>query len=94
MTQTEKQEMLQRQQEIIINREAQLRQKDYIGTKIAMGVATVEDYREEIAQTEQWRREINEAEKEIERLEAMETEEDMQAGAEGMQAGEPPAAVG
>ena len=35
---------------------------DYIGTKIAMGVATKEDYAEEIAYTEQLRARIRELE--------------------------------
>lgn len=35
---------------------------DYIGVKIAMGVATKEEYAEQIAYTEQLRREINELE--------------------------------
>lgn len=59
-------------QTVIINdRLAQLSSKDYIGTKIAMGVATREEYSEEIAQTEQWRNELNAARQELARLEAI-----------------------
>ena len=41
---------------------------DYIGVKIAMGVAEIEEYADKIAQTEELRRQVNEAEAEIERL--------------------------
>lgn len=56
------------------DRLAMLKSKDYIGTKIAMGVSTKEDYAEEIALTEQWRSELNAAEAEIARLDALEPE--------------------
>ncbi|WP_448901263.1 hypothetical protein [Eubacterium sp.] len=39
---------------------------DYIGVKIAMGVATKEDYADEIARTEQLRKNIRKLEKLIE----------------------------
>ena len=76
MTQSEKDYMIQRQREIILRCEANLRSKDYIGTKIAMGVATKKEYEDEIAKTEQWRSELNAALEEIARLEAVETEEE------------------
>jgi len=41
---------------------AELKDYDYIGTKIAMGVATKEDYAEEIAYTETLRQRIRELE--------------------------------
>lgn len=75
MTQQEIQAAINAQQSIILDREAQLKTKDYIGTKIAMGVATCEDYADDIAQTEQWRTDINMAQAEIARLEAIEPEE-------------------
>ena len=74
MTQQEINDAIQHQQEIILDREAQLRQKDYVGTKIAMGVATIEDYADVIAQTEVWRDDINAAKDEITRLEAIKPE--------------------
>ena len=43
----------------------ELRRYDYIGVKIAMGVATKEDYAVEIAHTETLRRRINELEGEM-----------------------------
>ena len=48
-----------------------LQSKDYIGIKIAMGVATHEDYADEITQTEAWRLRINEVLDEIAELEAI-----------------------
>lgn len=79
MTQFEQQQLLNAQQTIILDRQAWLREKDYIGTKIAMGVATKEEYAAEIAQTEEWRAEINAAEAEIARIETMEVEEEREA---------------
>ena len=71
MTQNEIYEAIQQQNEIILDREARLRQKDYIGTKIAMGVAKIADYKDVITQTETWRADINAAQEEIARLEAL-----------------------
>lgn len=75
MTQQEIQSAINAQQSIILDREAQLKTKDYIGTKIAMGVATRDDYADDIAKTEQWRADINAAQAEIALLEAVEPEE-------------------
>lgn len=49
--------------ERIIELERLLASKDYIGVKIATGCATIEDYAEEIAQCEEWRKEIRELKK-------------------------------
>ena len=49
--------------ERIAKLERLLASKDYIGVKIATGCATVEDYAEEIAQCEEWRKEIRELKK-------------------------------
>ena len=75
MTQIEKQELLNEQYAIILDREAKLRSYDYIGVKIAMGVAKKSDYAEQIAETVVWRADINAAQDEIARLEAIEVEE-------------------
>ena len=75
MTQQDIQAAINVQQSIILDREAKLKTKDYIGTKIAMGVATREDYADDIAQTQQWRADINAAQAEIARLEDVEPEE-------------------
>ena len=46
--------------EVQINqRKDRLKEYDYIGIKIAMGVATVDEYADEIAYTQQLRAEIN-----------------------------------
>lgn len=75
MKQSEILDAIQHQQEIILNRESKLRQKDYVGTKIAMGVAKVADYKDVIMQTETWRADINAAQDEIARLEKLIPEE-------------------
>lgn len=77
MTRQEINEQIQLNQDIIRDREARLAAKDYIGVKIAMGVSGKSDYADEIAQTEVWRREINSAQAEIERLSALEPEEEL-----------------
>lgn len=84
MTQQEIQAAINAQQSIILDREAKLKTKDYIGTKIAMGVATREDYADDIAQTKQWRADINAAQAEIAQLEAVEPEEPTAEGEQTM----------
>ena len=49
----------------IDERKTKLAEYDYIGVKIAMGVATREEYAEQIAETERLRTEINELENEL-----------------------------
>ena len=56
----------------------QLKSKDYIGVKIAMGVARKTDYTEEIAQTEVWRAELNQKMARRDELLAMFDEEEVQ----------------
>ncbi len=91
MTNTEKQELIQRQQEIILNREALLSKSDYIAAKIAEGKATKTEYKDKIAERQQWRDDINNAETEIARLEAIETEEEVQDVEEAAPENEVPA---
>lgn len=55
----------QQKQDRIIELKNLLKTKDYIGVKIATGVATKEDYAEEIKQCELWREEIRKLEGEI-----------------------------
>ena len=69
-------EQINAQQTIILDREGKLTATDYIAAKIAEGKATKEEYAEKIAQRQQWRDDINAAKDEIERLEAVEPEED------------------
>lgn len=54
-------EELGKQVDIDILKE-ELRQYDYIGVKIAMGVATIEEYADKIAYTEELRSRIRELE--------------------------------
>lgn len=75
MTQNEKQSLLNEQYLIVNNAEAQLKATDYIAAKIAEGKATKTEYKAEIDLRQQWRDQINVAQEEIARLEAIETEE-------------------
>lgn len=70
MTKSDIQSLLNEQHSIILDREAKLKDYDYIGVKIAMGVSKKSDYTEQIAQTEQWRQDINAAQARIGELEA------------------------
>ena len=68
--------LINEQQTIILDREGKLTTTDYIAAKIAEGKATKEEYAEKIAERQQGRDDINAAKDEIERLEAIEPEED------------------
>ena len=76
MKQTEINDAIQRQNEIILDRKARLSKTDYIAAKIAEGVATREDYQEQLAERQQWREEINAATVRIEELEAEQPEDE------------------
>lgn len=69
MKQQEICDAIQRQNEIILDRKALLSNTDYIAAKIAEGSATKEEYREQIAERQRWREEINAAEERIAELE-------------------------
>ena len=71
MKQSEKNVLLNEQYTIILDREAKLTSTDYIAAKIAEGKATVEEYAEKVEQRQQWRNDINAAQEEIARLEAL-----------------------
>lgn len=75
MTKIEIQELVNEQQSIIADREAKLKATDYVALKIAEGKATKTQYADTLAQRQQWRDEINAAQAEIERLQAMESKE-------------------
>ena len=70
MTKSDIQSLLNEQHSIILDREAKLKDYDYIGVKIAMGVSKKSDYTEQIARTERWRQDINAAQARIAELEA------------------------
>lgn len=78
MKREEVNKQLNEQYTIILNCESELSSMDYIGTKIAMGVATKEDYTEQIAQTEVRRQQIRDAKAEIERLKAIVPDDDVE----------------
>lgn len=64
------------QQTIILDCEAKLSSTDYIANKIAEGKATKTEYKDQIAERQDWRDGINAAKEEISRLEAIEPEEE------------------
>ena len=76
MKQDEKERLLNAQHTIILDREARLSSTDYIAVKIAEGKATKTEYKDQIAERQGWRDDINAAQAEIERLEAIEVEEE------------------
>ena len=61
---------------LILDREAKLRQTDYVAAKIAEGAATPEEYAEVLAERRKARKEINDAQAEIAGLENMTIEEE------------------
>ena len=71
MTQAEIDEAINVQESILQDRQAKLTDYDYIGTKIAMGVSTREEYAGKIAETLQWRKDKDAANAEIKRLRAL-----------------------
>ena len=68
--------LLNEQHTTILDRQSRLSATDYIDNKIVEKVATIEDYADKIAERQEWRNEINAAQEKIERLEALEPEED------------------
>ncbi len=62
MTWEERQEILQKLDSLYL----EIKRYDYIGIKIATGVATIEDYAEQIAHMEELRTQIRELEAKIE----------------------------
>ena len=72
----EKQAALNEQYVIINDREAWLRNTDYIAAKIAEGKATKTEYATQIAQRQSWRDEINAAQDEIIRLETEDVDDE------------------
>ena len=67
-------QLINEQQTIILDREGKLTATDYIAAKIAEGKATKTEYAAKIAERQQWRDDINSAQEEIARLEAIEPE--------------------
>ena len=53
---------------VVLDREAKLKEHDYVSAKIADGRATAEEYADVIAQKNKWAEEVNEAMAEMARL--------------------------
>ena len=68
--------LINEQQTIILDREGKLTSTDYIAAKIAEGKATKTEYADKIADRQGWRDDINAAQSEIARLEAIEPDPD------------------
>lgn len=76
MKQSEKDQLLSAQWNQIHECEAKLKASDYISAKIAEGKATKTEYKDKIEERQGWRDEINAAQQEIARIEAIEVEPD------------------
>lgn len=64
-------EAINAQETIILDREGKLTATDYIAAKIAEGKATKAEYADKIDERQQWRDDINAAQTEIDRLNAL-----------------------
>ena len=63
---------------VVLDREAKLKEHDYVSAKIADGRATADEYADVIAQKNKWAEEVNAARAEIAELDAMEPEEEIE----------------
>lgn len=80
MTKVEIQTLINEQESIILDRQAKLELTNNVPAEIAEGRATKSEYADKIAQRKQWQNDIDAAQAEIDRLEAIEPEEsEMQA---------------
>ena len=61
---------------VVLDREAKLKEHDYVSAKIADGRATAEEYAEVIAQKTKWAAEVNDARAEIAQLETLAPEDE------------------
>ena len=60
---------------LILDREAKLKETDYVAAKIAEGAAIPEEYAEVLAERRKARKEINDAQAELEKLDKEEPED-------------------
>lgn len=67
---------------LVRDREAKLKETDYVAAKIAEGAATKEEYAAVLSQRRAWRGEINEAEAEVAALDAEVPEDEDAVSAE------------
>lgn len=68
MTRQEIEDIKNRLASLILDREAKLKEHDYVSAKIADGRATAEEYAEVIASKNRWAEEVNKAIAEMARL--------------------------
>ena len=61
---------------VILDREAKLKEHDYVSAKIADGRATAEEYADVIASKNRWAEEVNSANAEIARLDSITPEDE------------------
>lgn len=61
---------------LILDREAKLKEHDYVSAKIADGRATADEYAEVIASKNRWAEEVNEAMAEMARLDGITPEDE------------------
>ena len=61
---------------LILDREAKLKEHDYVSAKIADGRASAEEYAEVIASKNRWSEEVNEAMAEMARLDGITPEDE------------------
>ena len=61
---------------LILDREAKLKEHDYVSAKIADGRASAEEYADVIAQKTKWAEEVAAAREEMRRLSAAEADDD------------------
>ena len=61
---------------VVLDREAKLKEHDYVSAKIADGRATADEYAEVTASKNRWAEEVNEAMAEIARLDGITPEDE------------------
>lgn len=84
MTRQERQERLDALASLLLKTEAYLLSTDYISAKLAEGVATKQEYADQLAKRNEARDAINQARAEMAELEAMQIEDEMIMPEEGL----------
>lgn len=76
MTRQEIEDSKNRLASLILDREAKLKEHDYVSAKIADGRATADEYAEVITSKKRWAEEVNEAMAEMARLDSITPEDE------------------
>ena len=84
MTRQERQERLDALASLLLKTKAYLLSTDYISAKLAEGVATKQEYADQLAKRNEARDAINQARAEMAELEAMQIEDEMIMPEEGL----------